>query len=240
MLAYSLGIPVAICLVPPIAVALVGTSRIRSALCWSALFLGLLILDMALLYLPLQYGVNDALHLHWNWFGKFLAVVWAVLFLAFGPLSFREAGVRKPRAGTGKSALIVVVVLAAVAFIAHWFLSSGAPRSVETLLYQLTMPAIAEELVFRGVLFAILERAFREATQGTHWWQSRAVWLTAIAFALFHGWGASHGSFHFNATACILPFVFGVIAGALRKRTGSLWFPMALHSAVNFAAAVFP
>ncbi|HEX5314246.1 MAG TPA: CPBP family intramembrane glutamic endopeptidase [Gammaproteobacteria bacterium] len=140
---------------------------------------------MALVYLPMQSGVYEVLHLQWNWFGKFLAVVWAVLFLAFGPLSFQDAGVRKPRSGTGKSAAIVVVVLAAVAFSAHWFLSSGAPRSVETLLYQLTMPAIAEELVFRGVLFTVLERAFREAMHGAHWWQSRAVWLTAIAFALF-------------------------------------------------------
>lgn len=239
-MAYLLGVPVAICLVPPVAVALVGTLRIRSALRWSALFLGLIILDTTLVYLPLQSGVYEALHLQWNWFGKLLSVIWAVLFLAFGPLSFQDAGVRQPRPGSGKSAFIVVAVLAAVAFIAHWFLSSGAPRSVETLLYQLTMPAIAEELVFRSVLFAILERAFCEATQGTHWWQSRAVWLTALAFALFHGWGVSHGGFHFNAIACLLPFVFGVIAGALRKHTGSLWYPMALHSAVNLAAAVFP
>lgn len=240
MLAYLLGIPVAICLVPPIAVALVGMSRVRSTLRWSALFLGLLILDIALVYLPLQSGVYEALHFQWNWFGKLLSIIWAVLFLAFGPLSFQDAGVRRPRPGTGKSAFIIVVVLAAVAFVAHFFLSSGAPRSVETLLYQLTMPAIAEELVFRGVLFAILERAFREATQGAHWWQSRSVWVTALAFALFHGWGVSHGSFHFNAMACVFPFVFGVIAGALRKHTGSQWYPIALHSAVDFAAAVFP
>lgn len=240
MLAYLLGVPIATCMVPTIAVSLAGTTRVCSALCWSALFLGLLILDLALVYLPLYAGVYEALHLQWNWFGKFLEVVWAALFLAFGPLSFRDAGVRKPRTGTGKPAFIVVLVLAAVAFVTHAFLSGGAPRSVETLLYQLTMPAIAEELVFRGVLFAVLERAFREATRGTHWWQSRAVWLTAIAFALYHAWTAVHDGFHFNAMACILPFVFGTIAGALRKRTGSLWFPMALHSAVNFAAAVFP
>ena len=240
MLAYLLGIPVAICLVPPIAVALVGASRLRSALCWCALFLGLLVLDIALVYLPVQSGVYGALHLQWNWFGKFLSVTWAVLFLAFGPLSFRDAGVRKPWSGSAKSASIVVVVLVAIAFVAHWYLSSGAPRSVETLLYQLTMPAIAEELVFRGVLFAILERAFHEATQGAHWWQSRSVWVTALAFGLFHAWAVSHGSFHFNAAAFALPFVFGVIAGALRKRTGSLLLPAILHSAVNFAAAVFP
>lgn len=240
LLAYLLGVPVAICLVPPIAVALVGTSRIRSALCWAALFLGLLILDIALVYLPLQSGVYETLHLQFNWFGKCLAVVWAVLFLAFGPLSFQDAGVRKPRPSSSKSAAIVVAVLAAVAFIAHWFLSSGTPRSAEMLLYQLTMPAIAEELVFRGLLFAILERAFREATQATRWWQSRSVWVTALAFALFHGWSVSHGSFQFNAAAFALPFVFGVIAGALRKRTGSLLFPVVLHSVVNFAAAVFP
>jgi membrane protease YdiL (CAAX protease family) len=236
-----IGVPIAACMVIPLVAASLGVDRRRPMILWALLFLGLLILDQALLYLPFQTHLNDAFHLHWNWFGKLFVLAWALPFLAFGPVTFNDAGVCKPIAGTTTRAATIVVALALIAFIAHWFLRTGAPRSTETILYQLAMPAIAEELVFRGVLFAVIERAFGErGSIDQPWWQSRAVWLTAIAFALMHGWVVANGTFQFNALACILPLVFGVIAGGLRKYSGSIAFPMVLHSAVNVAAAVFP
>lgn len=236
-----IGIPIAACMVIPLIAASVGVDRRRPIILWAMLFLGLLVLDQALLYLPIQTHLNDAFHLHWNWFGKLFVIVWAIPFLVFGPITFNEASFRKPRVGTTTRAVTIVVALALVAFIAHWFLRTGTPRSTETILYQLTMPAIAEETVFRGALFAVLERAFGERDSvGQSWWKSRAVWLTAIAFALMHGWGVVNGAFQFNVLACLIPFVFGAIAGGLRKYSGSITFPMVLHSAVNVAAAVFP
>lgn len=236
-----IGLPIAACMVVPLVAASIGVDRRRPVLLWALLFLGLLILDQALLYLPLQTHLNEAFHLYWNWFGKLLELAWAILFIAFGPITFNDAGVRKSIAGTTTRAATIVVALALIAFIAHWFLRTETPRSTEEILYQLTMPTIAEETVFRGVLFAVVERAFGErGSIDRPWWKSRAVWLTAIAFALVHGWGMANGAFQFNALACIIPLVFGVIAGGLRKYSGSIAFPMVLHSAVNVAAAIFP
>lgn len=236
-----IGLPIAACMVVPLIAASVGAGRRRSVALWALLFLGLLILDQALLYLPIQMHLNDALHLHWNWFGKLFVLAWAVPFLAFGPITFTDAGFRKPKPGTAARAATIVAIVALVAFVTHGFLRSGTPRSAEAILYQLTMPAIAEELAFRGVLFAVIEQAFggRDSI-GNPWWKSRAVWLTAIAFALMHGWGAVNGALQFNVLACALPLIFGVVAGALRKYSGSIVYPMALHSVVNVAAAVFP
>ena len=236
-----IGLPIAACMVIPLIAASAGVDRRRPLVLWALLFLGLLILDQALLYLPFQTHLDRALPLHWNWLGKLFELAWALSFLAWSPITFSDAGFRKPRAGTTERAVTIVALLALIAFIAHWFLQAGAPRSTETILYQLTMPTIAEETVFRGVLFAVIERAFREGGSGDQpWWKSRAVWLTAIAFALVHGWGVMNGAFQFNVLACTVPLVFGVIAGGLRKYSGSIAFPMALHSAVNVAAAVFP
>lgn len=236
-----IGLLIAACMVIPLIAASAGVDRRRPVVLWALLFLGLLILDQALLYLPLQTHLNDALHVHWNWLGKLFVLAWAIPFLALGPVTFSDAGFRKPIAGTTARAVTIVVALALVAFIAHWFLQTGTPRSTATILYQLTMPAIAEETVFRGVLFAVVERAFGErGSIDQLWWKSRAVWLTAIAFALTHGWGVVNGAFQFDVMACIMPLVFGVIASGLRKYSGSIAFPVVLHSAVNVAAAVFP
>lgn len=234
-----IGVPIAACMIIPLVAASIGVETKHRIFLWALLFLGLIVLDLALLYLPVQTGFGSALHLRWNWFGKLFALAWAVPFIALGPITFGDAGVRKPLPDSTVRAITVVVILAAVAFFVHWLLRTGAPRSAETILYQLSMPAIAEEVVFRGVLFAVLVKAFREP-ENQHWWKSRTVWLTAIAFAMMHGWSAVNGAFQFSAMACILPFVFGVIAGALRKYSGSLAFPILLHSAVNVAAAIFP
>lgn len=240
MVEYLIGVPIAACMVIPLIVASISVNQKLRALRWSLLFLGLLILDQALLYLPIRVGINSTLGLHWNWFGKLFVLAWAIPFIAFGPITFADAGFRRPSPGTIRQALIIVIVLMVVAFVAHSFLRTGAPRATETILYQLTMPALAEEVVFRGVLFAVLEKAFREQASSDRWWGNRAVWLTAIAFALMHGWGVADGALQFHALACTLPLVFGVIAGALRKYSGSIVFSVMLHSAVNVAAAVFP
>ncbi|MGH8182039.1 MAG: lysostaphin resistance A-like protein [Rhodanobacteraceae bacterium] len=236
-----IGVIISACMVIPLVAASIGIDRKRAAILWTLLFLGLVILDQVLLYLPLQTGINSDLGLHWNWFGKLFVLAWAIPFIAFGPISLSDAGLRKPPQPTIARATAVVAVLAIVAFLIHWYTRTGEPQAAETILYQLIMPAIAEEMVFRGVLFAVLQKAFREQSSADpHWWKSRAVWLTAIAFALMHGWADVNGALEFNALACIFPFVFGVIAGALRKYSGSVVFPIALHSAVNVAAAIFP
>jgi hypothetical protein len=40
------------------------------------------------------------------------------------------------------------------------FISAPRPLSVETLLFEATMPSLAEELAFRGIGLALLERSF--------------------------------------------------------------------------------
>ena len=236
-----IGVPIAACMMIPIIIAFIGVEQKRHAMVWALLFLGLIILNQALVSLPFQTGINVAYHLYWNWFGKLFEIAWAIPFIALGPITFANAGFRKPLPATTARAITVAIIVAILAFIVDWFLHTNTPRSTAMFLYQLTMPTIAEETVFRGVLFAVLEKAFKARDQTEqHWWQSRAVWLTTLVFALVHGWTVEHGAFQFNAAACIFPFIFGLIAGALRKYSGSLAFPMALHSVVNVAAATFP
>ena len=231
----------AACMVIPLAVSAVGVGQKRNVFRWGVLFLALLILDVALVYLPTQMGLNRAVGLHWNWLGKLFVLAWAVPFVAFGPITFTDAGLRMPSPGTAKRAIVVVCAALAVLVLVNRIFHTGQPWALETTLFQLTMPTIAEELVFRGVLFAVLERAFAaDHKDVSGWWRSHAVWLTAIAFGLVHGWSADKGGFEFNAAPFAFSFVFGVVAGGLRKYTGSLVFPAILHSAANLILVILP
>ncbi|MEO7276930.1 MAG: CPBP family intramembrane glutamic endopeptidase [Sphingomicrobium sp.] len=83
-------------------------------------------------------------------------------------------------------------------------------------------PAISEELLFRGILFRWIEEF------GGSW---MALLLTSALF------GASH-LMNPNATpiaAIGIAFEAGVMLGAAYMLTRSLWLPMGLHAAWNFA-----
>src|SRR5690625_826726 len=112
---YLFGPLSAGCRVVPLTIAFFGIGDKRAALRWSSLFLALVILEAVLVYMPNQAGVYQAfpVRLHSTWFGKALSLVWALLFLAFGPITFTAAGFRKPWPRSVWPALIVVLVLTA-------------------------------------------------------------------------------------------------------------------------------
>jgi ABC-2 type transport system permease protein/sodium transport system permease protein len=82
------------------------------------------------------------------------------------------------------------------------------------------VPAIAEELFFRGYLFrAISER----------WGSIAAVATTALLFALFHAFGATGVTLQ----RIVPSLLMGVALGALALRSGSVFPGMILHSFNN-------
>ncbi|HYC77820.1 MAG TPA: ABC transporter permease subunit/CPBP intramembrane protease [Planctomycetota bacterium] len=80
------------------------------------------------------------------------------------------------------------------------------------------LPAAAEELLFRGFVYAGMRSALRPFG---------AALATALLFALMH-----MDPVRFGPT-----FVLGCVLGALRAVAGSVWPPMLMHFAVNAFAA---
>lgn len=96
----------------------------------------------------------------------------------------------------------------------------GPMDLVINLLVMAAIPALGEELLFRGVIQGTLLRS----TGKVH----LAVWITALGFALLH-------SEPFN----LLPLLFlGGILGYLRVYSGSLWPAVAGHFINNAALLV--
>jgi membrane protease YdiL (CAAX protease family) len=80
-------------------------------------------------------------------------------------------------------------------------------------------PAICEELLYRGAILGLLLKGGNTR---------RAVVIQALAFSLAH------------IISIRLPwtFVFGLVMGWIRVRTGSLWACMAVHFVFNTTIAV--
>lgn len=88
------------------------------------------------------------------------------------------------------------------------------------LLVMAVIPAIAEELLFRGVLQQLIARLIGR--------NHAAVWITAFIFS----------AIHLQFYGFLPRFLIGVLLGYLFHWSGSLWLPVIAHFANNAASVV--
>ena len=95
-------------------------------------------------------------------------------------------------------------------------------REATALIASAIFPAVSEELLFRGILFRWIEEF------GGSW---MALLVTSALFGCAHLLNP-----HASVVAAVgIAFEAGVMLGAAYMLTRSLWMPMGLHAAWNFA-----
>lgn len=82
------------------------------------------------------------------------------------------------------------------------------------------IPAIGEELVFRGILL----RKFHQAGAGIH----LSVWLSAFVFSVFH----------VDVYGLLPRLLLGALLGYFFVLSGSIWVPVIMHFINNLAAMI--
>ncbi len=225
---------------PPIALALAALLVLPGLLrpaarAWAVAFLATLALCLGLPALPNLLPGERLIGDHWNWSGQCLALagaLWIAALLARrSVLSWREMGFtwRQAPGSIGPALWVSAAALSLnmLAMNQSRFRLSGVP--LETWLYQATLPGLVEEAVFRGVLLALLDRAFiarREVAGAPIGWGGVVVTLVFLALH-----GASAGA------------LLGVLPAALlylwlRARTGSLVAPIVAHNLWNLSVYV--
>lgn len=113
-----------------------------------------------------------------------------------------------------------VYLVYAVLGVAYWQGLAGLGSVVPALLMALSS-AIGEELVFRGVLFRILEESFGSTA---------ALLLSAVLFGVLHA--GNPGATYLSTVAVALEA--GVLLAAAYAWCRSLWLPIGLHFSWNF------
>ena len=124
--------------------------------------------------------------------------------------------------GAGLIVFSAAVAIAAVLRVYQIVGAGDLSGLLPALLASAIFPAISEELVFRGILFRWIE-------------EFGGSWLALlVTSALF---GAAHlMNPHASSIAALgIAFEAGVMLGAAYMLTRSLWMPMGIHAAWNFA-----
>jgi len=206
-------------------------ARHAAARAWLLAFLATLTLALLVpqlaVWLPLG-GIGGP----WNGAGPLLvlattlAVAWMLVQRA--GIDWAEMGFTwAQRSGSLRPALAVTglaLVLNLVLSRASGYRLPGVP--LQTWLYQASVPGLVEEILFRGVLLALLDRAFvaRRRLAGAEF--GRGSLVVTIVFGLLHG--------------VQLGTLLGVWPAALlflwlRVRTGSLLMPVLGHNLWNLS-----
>lgn len=188
------------------------------------------------LFSSLGIGFSGA---RWNWEGKILSLGLAGVLVMSWPWLRQNIGLRWRQApGSLKISLLCLTACFIYGCICGLFIESPKAFDPELLLYQATMPSLAEELALRGIALALLERSFDKDPMSGRLRFGAAALIVTLLFGMAHGLSLEGEQIRFR----MLPFVATSIAAALlavaRIRSGSLLFPVLCHSTINLTIAV--
>lgn len=171
--------------------------------------------------------------LYWPWQGKILEILWPFLFiLVYHRLSFSEIGITlKLNSGSLRGIVLMALLLVLLPTVIGIPFGGRLPANIETLLFEMTMPGIGEELVFRGVFQSLLNRAFGKPRTI---WNAQVGWgliLTALLFGAMHLVSIGKtGVIHFHIGHMLSALGIGLALGWIRERGGSLLPCVVLHN----------
>ena len=170
-----------------------------------------------------------------NWQGIGLALVATLVIAALPAFGWRRVGLSLAQVPGSLRAALPVLALYCAFFLALALAFPDGPASGEDIAFQLTMPGLAEEAFYRGLLLFALDRAFpgRLRLLGVDW--SWGALLSCMLFGLAHALGVSDGRFSVDPRYMALTGLPSLIGVWLRLRTGSLLLPVVMH---NFGNAI--
>lgn len=167
---------------------------------------------------------------NWNWFGKTGEALTGLVIFGFLPKAWRELPNKKSKRWIASTFAVLIVGGTFIGFM-------NPPESIkaQTFLFQLFMPSLSEEIVYRGVLLALFTRAFAGL---------RATLLSAILvtawFCILHGVGSLNGAIQFDLASLLVTAIVGGLLVFLRIASKSLLYPIVGHSIYNLCIQIVP
>lgn len=165
----------------------------------------------------------------WNWLGKVFEIIFALGFIWLHPqLNYVSVGLTSKVRSLG---LVAAVGFLAVIFQATFSLLLGgeAGSSAEEIAYQLTMPGLAEELGFRGVLLTLFNLSLGRPVTVLGAKVGWGLVIQALLFTLPH---CISPNLHFNWWG-LFTFPFAIAVGWMTERSGSLLPAIITHNVGN-------
>jgi len=175
----------------------------------------------------------------WNWTGMALAFVGTLALAALPGLGWRRAGLKLAQRPGSLKIAVPVALIYCLCPIAIALIFGGSEANPEAIAFQGTLPGMAEEVFYRGVLLLALDQAFhgRLRLLGVQW--GFGAVLSCALFGLVHALSYDAGSFGVDPLTFVLTGAPSFVAVWLRYRTGSVLLPIVVHNFGNSIQMAF-
>lgn len=195
---------------------------------------GLILLVEGLIASGFSFGFIKS---YWNWTGKSASFIAAVLFIYYNPvISKTAAGFTNslkinsiyPVLGFSGSLLLLRLTFKMFSGSFHRF------NTFDTFAFQATLPGFSEELIYRGILLALLNKVYPKSINVFKAKIGWGVLIIAIVFGLEHGLSLNnHWHILFNSQKFCMTMGFSFILAWLKQRSGSLLPAITFHNLWN-------
>jgi uncharacterized protein len=189
------------------------------------------------LVLPKLSASLDLLGGNWNWDGKAFGILCGALGYFVFRKYFSEHDFFTIRPAKGNLKISLAVMLGSALFVMLLaFFAERSEFNVETLVFQLTMPGIDEEIMFRGLLLGLLMTALREKIS---FFGNPALLLTAVLFGFIHALTLGKDyALDFDPVYFLHTALGGYLFGWLTIRHRSILPAVVAHGLNNFLFAL--
>lgn len=167
----------------------------------------------------------------WNWDGKVYSIACgiAMYFVFRKQFSQNNFFTFKQNEAGVKPAMWTAFIIIAIRIL------GGALNSkvfdLETLLFQISMPGIDEEIVFRGILLGLMCSSLRGGRSTA---LNPAIVINTILFGLVHAWNYQNGALDFNWSSFIATGIVGYVLTYITLKTRSILLAVLTHNLCNF------
>jgi membrane protease YdiL (CAAX protease family) len=202
------------------------------------------VLFFALIYVIYQIALSlpslskslNFIESSWNWEGKIFGILFGIICYFLFRKYFSDNDFftfRQNQEGFRKALAVAIFIVVLATTIA--FLTGSSKFNLETLAFQLTMPGIDEEIMFRGILLGLLASSLKPkfAFLG-----NPAVLLNAILFGLMHALTLDkNNSLDFEPIYFLQTAIGGYAWAWITIKSRSILLAILSHNFSNFFAA---
>lgn len=166
----------------------------------------------------------------WNWIGKSCALAFSLMIIMALPKLRAELGftlIQKSNSVKKSLSAITILFFSAICLS---FNQENISFDVKTLLFQLTMPSLDEELAYRSILLFLLLKGLCINSKTLF---NPATILITLLFGTIHGIHYSNDSLNIDPLAFLITTAIGSVLMYIRLLSGSIVFPIIGHSVFN-------
>ena len=167
----------------------------------------------------------------WNWDGKIYGIIWGIVayFIFRDQFSENKFFTFKQNRDGLKPAIWAAVLVIGIPTLLGTL--NTKEFNLETLLFQITMPGLDEEIMFRGVLLGLMCSCLRNDGPT---WRNPANLITSVLFGLVHALTVNDVSISFSISSFIWTGMIGYGLGYMTLKTRSILLAIVAHNLCNF------